>query len=465
MRGHLNDLLVISSLQELYVSGVHLNGELPDEFPENLRILVLPSNGISGTLPKRLRRNTSLSMVNLANNQLTGDIPGDLVLLPNIDMIDMSQNRFSSINRGKPWPKTSNASVVSYVSLAGNRNLSINFTSFIRLFTRKVDFIDSPSILNLSVCDIKSPVLANVLYMFRLSTCDLRGNRFYGTLPDFFEDYSFLTYFDVSSNNLTGGLPSGIQSLISLRYLDISGNPPMWDGTRTSSSAFRPDFTSMTRPPEEDNFTCPEGQLTFNNGRLRLDPQFYAYKYCVCDEGFYGDTGLCQKCMDGGTCYRFAIKDTEDLRPNIMKVQKGYWPSPDPRRTTHLVKCPVPSACNPSDSCTCRLDTSPVTIRSNCVKRSLLTLTTTCNQSCICHPGNTDRFCSRCQEGYYKLSGLCFQCKNGHSTYFYLFIPIFLLSFLVLLWFFFHLRARPIVGTALHFVLMAVMMLLEMVPA
>ena len=468
MHGDLNDLLAIPSLTELYVSGVQLIGEMPRVLPRRLRIVVLPGNSISGKFPERLPTNNSLYILNLANNRLTGDIPGDLILQPNIDMIDLSQNQFSSINQGKPRPDNATAGVKSYVSLAGNRNLLINFTSFIGLFTRNVDFVESPAILNVSFCDIKSPLLANVLYFYSLSTCDFRGNHFYGTIPDFFEDYSFLTYFDVSSNNLTGGLPGGIESLISLQYLDISGNPLMREGTGTSTNVFNPDFSRMIRPPQADNFTCPEGRLTFNNGRIRIDPTFYEYKYCVCDDDFYGDKGLCKKCMKSGSCRRRSFSAPEDLRPNIMEVSKGYWPSPDPRNATHLVKCPVPSACNPSDSCTCRLDTSGKDTRSSRYRPLVSSLTTICNQSCICHPGNTDRFCSRCQEGFYKLGGLCFQCNKGNLTYYYMLIPIFAVSFLVLLWFYFYFKVRPLkwfAVTAVHFLLMLIMMLLEFLPA
>ena len=85
----------------------------------------------------------------------------------------------------------------SYVSLGGNRNLSINFKSFVELFSgRRVDFTSrSPSIVNLSFCDIKSPVLANILYLEKMSTCDLKGNKLYGSVPDFYEDFSFFNTF------------------------------------------------------------------------------------------------------------------------------------------------------------------------------------------------------------------------------------------------------------------------------
>ena len=335
------------------------------------------------------------------------------------------------------------------------------------LFSKRVDFVESPSILNLSYCDIKSPVPANVFYLESMSTCDFRGNRFHGNIPDFFEDFSFLTYYDISSNNLSGSLPVGIQNLISLQYFDISGNPSMREASSASSNAFRPDFSRMIRPPHTDNFTCPEGRLTFNNGRIRLDPTFYEYKHCVCDTGFYGDTGLCKKCMDGGTCSQFAFTESNDLLPNIMTLRSGYWPSPTPNNVTHLVKCLVSAACNPSGSCTCRLETTPKHTNSFHYRPSISSLITTCNQSCICHQGNTDRFCCRCQDGFYKLGGLCFKCARGDHVYYYLVIPSFVVSFLAMLWSYFYFKQKPIkwfAVTAAHFLLMLTLMLLELLP-
>ncbi|KAJ7369375.1 hypothetical protein OS493_039513 [Desmophyllum pertusum] len=213
MQGQLSDLFAIPSLTDMFISGVELIGEMPHMLPEKIRYLVLPGNNISGKFPQTFPKTNSLGMLNVANNQLTGDVPGQLLLLPGIDMIDLSQNKFSSINRGRSWSKNDSATVKSFISLAGNRNLSLNFTSFMELFSKQVDFVESPSILNLSFCDIKSPVPANLFYLERMSTCDLRGNRFYGEIPTFLEDFSFLTYFDISSNNLSGSLPVGIQIL------------------------------------------------------------------------------------------------------------------------------------------------------------------------------------------------------------------------------------------------------------
>ena len=350
-----------------------------------------------------------------------------------------------------------------YISLAGNRNLSINFTSFVTLTSE-----NTLSTLNLSFCDIKSPVPGNLFYKGRMTICDLRGNNIFGPLPDFISDMSLLAHFDISSNHLIGSLPLGIRNLISLQYTDISGNSEMREGNDAPSNVFYPDFSTMFRTPETNNFTCPEGRLTFNNGRIRLDPTFYEYKYCVCDAHFYGDKGWCKKCMDGGKCRRREISELEDLRPNIMEISSGYWPSPDPNNATHLVKCTVPSACNPLGSCTCSLVTSRKDTHQTTRGPPVASLTTKCNHSCICRPGNTDRFCSRCQSGFYKLGELCFPCKKGDSLYYYMFIPVFAVSFLVLIWSYFYFNLRPtkwFAITTVHFLLMLLMMLLELLPA
>jgi len=460
MHGNLNDLFAISSLMYLCVSGVELRGELPSKFPKDLAYVLLAGNKLSGELP----RGTKPKFLNLANNQLTGDIPGHWLLDSHAFMLDLSQNKFSSMNEGKPWPDNSTVGNAAYLSFAGNRNLSIHFPSFTSLFK---SYVAGPSILNVSSCDITSPLIGFLFPETKLTILDLHGNNFYGSLSSFAEAFSFLSYLDLSSNSLTGALPNALQDLISLQYLDISGNPLMRNEHDTSF-LFIPDFLRMTKPPHGDNFTCAEGRLTLNNGRLRLYPTFYDYKYCICDDGYYGDKGLCHKCMEGGICTRPTISSPEELKANTMKILKGYWPSPDPKNATHLVECPVMAACNPTGSCTCHLNRSLHNDNPHPgIHRSVSSLITSCDHFCICYPGNTDRFCSRCQHGFYKLGGLCFQCKHGDLVYYYIFIPIFSSSFLVLFWSLFYFDIRPmkwLAFTVLHFTLMLIIILLEFLP-
>ena len=105
MHGDLNVIFAIPSLSYLYLSGLHLSGEMPRVLPQRFLQVGLTGNSISGRLPETFESNTNLNVFNVANNQLVGDVPGDLPLLPNLQMVDVSQNRFSSTNHGKQWPE------------------------------------------------------------------------------------------------------------------------------------------------------------------------------------------------------------------------------------------------------------------------------------------------------------------------------------------------------------------------
>lgn len=86
MWGYIEDLFSIPSMENLYVSGIELRGDLPASFPTNLSDLVLTGNNIHGRLPRRFPRR--LHALSVANNQLHGDIPMQLFFLPKIKIID-----------------------------------------------------------------------------------------------------------------------------------------------------------------------------------------------------------------------------------------------------------------------------------------------------------------------------------------------------------------------------------------
>ena len=62
----------------------------------------------------------------------------------------------------------------------------------------------------------------------------------------------------------------------------------------------RTDFQNMQKINTRDNFTCPQIHFTFDDGLVHLDPSYYGYRFCVCDDGHYGSKGICHKCMTGG---------------------------------------------------------------------------------------------------------------------------------------------------------------------
>ena len=133
--------------------------------------------------------------------------------------------------------------------------------------------------------------------------------------------------------------------------------------------------------------------------RMKLDPRYYGYRFCPCDFRYYGRRSHCLPCMEGAVC------QSQTLHYQRMIMKTGYWPSSGrDNNVTHLVKCSSKlgissfhtSPCNPNGTCDCQLklfkDSNGTEAKPG----------TVCSSSCLCHNGNKDRFCSKCEDGFYK---------------------------------------------------------------
>ena len=116
--------------------------------------------------------------------------------------------------------------------------------------------------------------------------------------------------------------------------------------------------------------------------------------------------------MEGATC-----KD-EMLPAQHMVMNVGYWPSSRDHNVTHLVKCSqvlgtsplVNTSRNPTGTCDCGIEWLKEENRSNTRP------STVCRKSCLCLKGSKDRFCSRCEDGYYKQGILCYACPKTNIS-------------------------------------------------
>ena len=76
-----------------------LRGTLPDDLKllSSLNVLDLSQNALSGIIPDAIGDFTSLQVMNLASNLLRGTLPDDLKLLSSLNVLDLSQNSLSGI--------------------------------------------------------------------------------------------------------------------------------------------------------------------------------------------------------------------------------------------------------------------------------------------------------------------------------------------------------------------------------
>ncbi|XP_031557071.1 putative leucine-rich repeat-containing protein DDB_G0281931 [Actinia tenebrosa] len=435
LRGNIELFYNLSSMVFLHVSNCGIHGNISDDFgtfyPEMNQCL-LPQNNLQGMIPSSIKAMKNLTQLVLSQNKLTGVIPRAIGDLPSLRIVDLSGNDLLGFQNGTML----HSSKIEVLILSNNRRFSSEFNN---LIISLMPLNQSIRILNVSTCHLTGYIPVQLWSFPNLISIDIRDNEIRGAIPDVPFDLLFLLKIDFSINQLSGPVPASFSQLHVLQDLDISGNPSMsspLDDKRMLQNFFEPDLNVLVKKDPSDKFSCPYVRFSFNNGLVILDPSYYAYSYCVCDIGYYGYGNICRECMEGGKCM-----DRQDgsTYPSVMTISTGYWPSPSPKNTSHLVSCDPKglsitqlSSCNPNGSCTC-----------NFVKNGN-SYYTHCEPSGICSEGSYDRFCTRCMTSYYRSGNICSKCPDYSNSVnmITLFVVMLVLSLVVLWWAFIYVRKR-----------------------
>ncbi|KAG1347788.1 LRR receptor-like serine/threonine-protein kinase RPK2 [Cocos nucifera] len=179
----------LSELRVLSLPFHSFDGEIPGEIwaLENLEVLNLEGNSLSGTLPSRFP--PRLRVLNLASNRIQGEIPLSLPSFEFLETLDLSGNQLNG----------------SIPRFPGNfTKLREVYLSFNRLEGRIPDEIGAGCL--------------NLEYL------DLSGNRLVKRIPPNLGSCTELRALLLFSNLLDGFIPSDLGRLRKLQVLDISRN-------------------------------------------------------------------------------------------------------------------------------------------------------------------------------------------------------------------------------------------------
>ena len=244
-----------SSLQYLWLNDNNLTGTIPDEFEifglwanlvyfsvsnnklegripsisnsinSNLVLLDFSINNFGGILPTYINGShlSNLCILLLSYNQLEGPIPPWLGNMKDLQVLDLSHNKFvGSIPQNfenldgykVPYDKSTTLGVIES---------SLNFTnSLIISYQEIVHFLFFDFILYIRGQGMMEQY--NYILLGATTYMDLSSNALEGEIPIGIANLIGMKYLILSNNKLEGQIPSAFQNLTQLETLDLSQN-------------------------------------------------------------------------------------------------------------------------------------------------------------------------------------------------------------------------------------------------
>ncbi|KAM7277455.1 hypothetical protein ACFE04_019321 [Oxalis oulophora] len=241
--GELPSLIELRNLKVLRLGNNQLFGAVPPELLQSviqMNEVDLGGNGFTGSVPEI--NSTTLNILNLTSNRLSGPLPATI---KSCVVVDLSKNMISDqFNVVQNWEANLEVLDLSSNLLSGSfPNLPTHFEKLSMLNIRNNSIVGNlPSALGvlakLAVVDLSSNKLGgsipgSLFSAVSLTSLNLSKNHFTGPIPLQGSHASELLVvsshppmesLDLSSNSLAGGLPSEIGSLDTLKLLNLASN-------------------------------------------------------------------------------------------------------------------------------------------------------------------------------------------------------------------------------------------------
>ncbi|XP_075671181.1 receptor-like protein EIX2 [Castanea sativa] len=202
----------------------------------SLKILSLHSNNFYGQIPDELCALSSLQILDLSHNKLSGSIPkcvNNFITMAknnnsNFEALFLRGNSYFEsevlVIKGNSLEYSTTLGLVNIIDLSNN-NLSGEIP-------KEVASLQGLQSLNLSFNILTGRIPENIGDMRSIESIDFSINQLSGQIPQSMSSLTFLSHLNLSNNNLIGRIPSSTQ-LQSLSASSFFGNklcgPPLTD--------------------------------------------------------------------------------------------------------------------------------------------------------------------------------------------------------------------------------------------
>ncbi|KAH0897701.1 hypothetical protein HID58_047269 [Brassica napus] len=214
----------LSQLNISYNRFNKLSGEIPKEIYNlsNLEELLLPANQLSGNIDDGITSLTKLRLLDLYFNQLQGEIPKNIGKLFNLRRLQLHINNLTGSVPVSLSNCTKLVKLNLRVNLLGGTLSNVDFSRFQSLSVLDLgnnSFTgDFPSTVysckNLTA--MRGVIPAWLIKLKSVELMDLSQNQLVGSIPGWLGTLPNLFYLDLSSNLLTGELPKELFQLSAL---------------------------------------------------------------------------------------------------------------------------------------------------------------------------------------------------------------------------------------------------------
>ncbi|CAL5050739.1 unnamed protein product [Urochloa decumbens] len=183
-------LLQVLHLNDAFLPATNLNSISHVNFT-SLSVLDLANNELNSCLPNWIWRLHSLSYLDLSSCQLSGSVPDEIGNLTSLHFLQLRNNNFS----GQVPPAIRRLCSLNHIDLSMNHLLG-----------------NTAAAKNIFHC------------MKQLRILDIHINNLHGSLSGWLEDLTNVAYLDISKNLFSGQVPEKIGKLSNLTHLDLSSN-------------------------------------------------------------------------------------------------------------------------------------------------------------------------------------------------------------------------------------------------
>ncbi|KAK6144710.1 hypothetical protein DH2020_021530 [Rehmannia glutinosa] len=228
LHGEIPNSLGNLPLLSLHLHNNNFQGQLPSlENAMFLNILDVGKNSFTSVIPPWIGENLQyLAFLSLQSNNFHGEIPEKLCQVPQLQLLNLARNNLT----GNIPPCIGNFSAmimdhssIEYLMLDVDYGGSIPgiINGIERRYTKTMPFLTS---IDFSDNNIVGEIPDNLTGLVGLRNLNLAGNNLTGKIPGKIGDMQELISLDLSRNELSGQIPPSLSDLNFLTYLNLSYN-------------------------------------------------------------------------------------------------------------------------------------------------------------------------------------------------------------------------------------------------